>query len=499
MMYQQAIVFILISFFTSALAQEFCSFSFNCNCEQNQDSSYSVYCVYFGLFPTFNEFNGTIKLVEVTGTFTSIPANAFSNLLNFPSPTVTFWRNGDDFAPLTIDDNAFLLPSSQNSYESITFKSYKNLSIPTTALSKISLKSLKFIQGSFDTIPDNSFKGVQVTSINFLDCAVETISDNAFASLNPSGATNVVIDFTANRLSEIPKAINTINGLNVLSLAVNQITHINDDAFCSSLNCPTLQTIGLQSNQISNISSKAFANIPNLIHLDLADNQLSTLPAQTFQLQVDLFSLGLDHNMLTSIPLNVLQPIGKSLYHLKLNSNQITNIGTNSFVGLTNLNTLTLDNNPVTQIDNGAFNFMPWSVLNLTTLPNLQSIDVLATYGMSNVRTFQLYNCAMLQNITMIDKDKVPSTLKKVGISYSGLRSVDPNFDDWLKASTDNLLDISYNKNFFCNTTDIAWIAPYVLCSQSYSQINVQETYCGLTPLSLFDYLDLAFRQVRCP
>ncbi len=113
-------------------------------------------------------------------------------------------------------------------------------------------------------------------------------------------------------------------------------------------NIKTVQSLSLADNQLTTIQPNAFAGLPNLTTLKLAKNQLSTIPINAFAGLTNLTMLNLSSNQLKDIQPNAFAGL-TNLTHLSLRYNQLKDIQPNAFAGLTNLRELNLANNQLNE------------------------------------------------------------------------------------------------------------------------------------------------------
>ncbi|XP_014663424.1 PREDICTED: chaoptin-like [Priapulus caudatus] len=156
---------------------------------------------------------------------------------------------------------------------------------------------------------------------------------------------------------------------------------------------PRIRTLDLSSNQISVVSSQAFAGLGNCLEeLDLSRNLISEIPEATFVNLKLLKKVILLENPLARITANVFRGVAGSLLELylsggpgsylgpgvvptavrnlgnlqllKLHSCDISELTSHDLIGLAHLQTLNMTANDIAELPRGMFSFVP----NLRTL-----------------------------------------------------------------------------------------------------------------------------------
>lgn len=147
------------------------------------------------------------------------------------------------------------------------------------------------------------------------------------------------------------------------------LPHVRDIDWCEDscisavlredfLNLPSLTTLNIARNNISDIENEAFYNLPRLRNLYLEGNKMHVIRSQMFKGLFNLSLLNLDHNSLRNLDADFLN--FSMLTSLYLSHNQIVSIDSNAFRQLGNLQYLYLGNNPLSSIGAGAFQRLPY-------------------------------------------------------------------------------------------------------------------------------------------
>nr|XP_003701319.1 PREDICTED: insulin-like growth factor-binding protein complex acid labile subunit [Megachile rotundata] len=115
-----------------------------------------------------------------------------------------------------------------------------------------------------------------------------------------------------------------------------------------------LETLALDSNEITEVPVGAFNGLPHIDLLYLSRNKISSLQPDVFRGLGEINELDLGRNQLKTISGGVFRYL-KNLNSLWLNGNQIVMLKADSFEGLDNLLLLFLNNNELRFVDMAAF------------------------------------------------------------------------------------------------------------------------------------------------
>nr|XP_046242080.1 keratocan [Scatophagus argus] len=159
-----------------------------------------------------------------------------------------------------------------------------------------------------------------------------------------------------NQLCNVDHLLRPFSGLQELSLSHNLLAR-----FPRGLP-PSLESLLLQENHITYITSGALRQLRNLTRLDLEDNRIRAIQPGALQGLNKLQVLTLKGNKLTSLPLN----LPPSLTHLDLSENCISVLDLPSLSALVNLQVLKINSNCLRSVPESAFD----------SLPRLRSVDL---------------------------------------------------------------------------------------------------------------------------
>ncbi|KAK6306319.1 hypothetical protein J4Q44_G00232440 [Coregonus suidteri] len=180
-----------------------------------------------------------------------------------------------------------------------------------------------------------------------------------------------VLSVARNQLCNVDHLLWPFSGLQELSLSHNQLAH-----FPRGLP-PSLETLQLQKNRITYITTGALRQLGNLTHLDLEDNRIRAIQPGALLGLGRLQVLTLKGNQLTSLPLN----LPASLILLDLSANCISALDLASLNALVNLQVLKINSNCLRSVPESAFDGLP-SLRSLELANNLWlcECDILYLY-----------------------------------------------------------------------------------------------------------------------
>uniref|UniRef100_A0A674BP85 Si:ch211-191d15.2 n=1 Tax=Salmo trutta TaxID=8032 RepID=A0A674BP85_SALTR len=144
-----------------------------------------------------------------------------------------------------------------------------------------------------------------------------------------------VLSVARNQFCNVDHLLRPFSSLQELSLSHNQLAH-----FPRGLP-PSLETLQLQKNRITYITTGALRQLGNLTRLDLEDNRIRTIQPGALLGLGRLQVLTLKGNRLTILPLN----LPASLTHLDLSANCISALDLPSLNALVNLQVLKINSN----------------------------------------------------------------------------------------------------------------------------------------------------------
>lgn len=159
-----------------------------------------------------------------------------------------------------------------------------------------------------------------------------------------------------NHLCNVDNVLQPFSGLQELSLSHNLLAR-----FPRGLP-PSLESLLLQENRITYITTGALRHLGNLTRLDLEDNRIRAIQPGALKGLNKLRVLTLKGNELKTLPLN----LPPALTHLDLSANCISVLDLPSLSALVNLQVLKINSNCLRSVPESAFD----------SLPRLRSVDL---------------------------------------------------------------------------------------------------------------------------
>jgi Leucine-rich repeat (LRR) protein len=160
------------------------------------------------------------------------------------------------------------------------------------------------------------------------------------------------LELSNNRLSTLP--FNAFHGapLEFIDLAFNQLTEFNHWHFTSA--APTLETLELIGNQITQIRPMSFLDFRNLKRLMLNNNPLSDVPRDAFDFLNNLFDLYIANTGISRLDPEWFRNL-PALEELHINGNNIGELPEGIFAPLPRLRQLFMYNNQIRSLNANQF------------------------------------------------------------------------------------------------------------------------------------------------
>lgn len=184
-----------------------------------------------------------------------------------------------------------------------------------------------------------------------------------------------------NQLCNVDHLLRPLSGLQELSLSHNLLAR-----FPRGLP-PSLESLLLQENRITYITSGALRQLGNLTRLDLEDNRISAIQPGALQGLSKLQLLTLKGNKLTSLPLD----LPPSLTHLDISQNCISVLDLPSLSALVNLQVLKINSNCLRSVPERAFD----------GLRRLSSVDLTNNHWVCECDILYLYRWLLSGRLKM--------------------------------------------------------------------------------------------------
>ncbi|OZC06751.1 hypothetical protein X798_06255 [Onchocerca flexuosa] len=264
----------------------------------------------------------------------------------------------------------------------------------------------------------------------------------AFGKFDGTGTSLIKLNLAGNLIENItdPGAFLYMSSLAYLDLSHNRIRYINDNAF---ERLEDLESLSLQSNQLSQFPITALGNMKRLRYLLLDDNPIRILPDYVLYRLRYLQRLSLTRTKLQYITNRTFPGHSVSnLRSLNLAFGHINYISTAAFKNMDSLEQLALNNNKLTSIQTLTFSSLrnlrqltlAGNAINMTMERSISDIPTLENLSLARNRLQQL------RKATFVNLNN----LEQLDLSYNQLRTFDFTF---LAQSLVNVkhLDLSHN------------------------------------------------------
>ncbi len=178
--------------------------------------------------------------------------------------------------------------------------------------------------------------------------------------------------------SDITEILASVPNLRELKLDNNLIVD-----FSKFANFKLLETLTLENNKITDLSSLTPANFPSLLRLKIGGNPITNY--NNIAQMTNLIMLIVDNAKLTTANINTILPPLTHLLYLDLRTNNLTSV--QALIGLTSLDSLLLDSNQITDVNIlstlGQLTYF-WVTNNRLTTVSLPSLSKLADLRVTN-------------------------------------------------------------------------------------------------------------------
>ena len=356
----------------------------------------------------------TMETVNLPATLKTIGENAFSNCVNLSSITMpasvtnikeSAFSGCEKLTNIVFGNNSMLNSISESAFENC---SLKTVEIPTAAIkavSKVSLTSVKIINGS--SIDDNAFSGcTELISIT-IPSTVTTIGNNAF-----SGCTSLVEIELGAESQLIAVGAKSFSGCaDLISITIpSTVKAIGDSAFNG---CTSLAEINIPvESQLNTVGVNAFNGCVDLMRITIP-SKLITIGASAFNGCSSLAELNFAaKSQLNYIGVNAFKKC-INLTSLKIPST-VRTIGASAFSGCTSLVRILFDEESLLEnIGDNVFvdcpiqtAEIPTIVINAMPKGNLTSVTI--TSGLSIVDN-AFSGCNILKSVS------IPTSVTTIG------------------------------------------------------------------------------------
>ena len=248
-----------------------------------------------------------------------------------------------------------------------------------------------------------------------------------------------------------------------------------------------LTHLSLARNEISDVDDEAFRNRSSLLVLDFSDNKLFSLP-DGVKFLTNLQTLDVSNNFISDINKESLDAMS-NLWRLQMHGNLLLNISSQLFSNLRSLQILDLSTNRINRVQSGAF-----AQNSRLRAVRLDGNQVRVLDGVFQDVPGLIWLNVSDNKIQHFDYSVFPRSLSWLDISHNEISIINNYFD--IKKSAISYLDLSFNhlvqieaKSFLenletllLNDNKITTIAPYTF----YHQFKLAKVDLSVNEISSF-------------
>ncbi|XP_055640650.1 chaoptin [Toxorhynchites rutilus septentrionalis] len=230
------------------------------------------------------------------------------------------------------------------------------------------------------------------------------------------------LNLAHNDIKEVPeKTWPTMNSLLSLDLSHNKLqNNLQRGSFAGLL---TMQTLNLESNEISEVPRDSLADLGTLQYLHLTNNSITDLPKNAFGNLPILFEVQIMNNGLHNISAKAFDGL-LQLLTLNMSNNLLRTIPNDAFAGLVSLRKLDVSRNLMSSLDNKTNGLLDGCL-------SLEEIDI--SHNRFNFITKK----------TFPSNQYIPYRLKKIDLSFNAMSIITHDLKFGTKTVTH--LNISHN------------------------------------------------------
>ncbi|XP_046424090.1 toll-like receptor Tollo [Neodiprion pinetum] len=279
-----------------------------------------------------------------------------------------------------------------------------------------------------------------VTFDGLVRLVVMDLSHNRIARLEPAVFRDLyslqILRLQGNLLDNLSEnTFSALNNLHILVLSDNHLTAI-DAGTLSGLH--VLSLLSLDNNRLNSLHPNSLKNVSSLQDFHLNGNRLSTIP-EALKATPSLRTLDLGENLISEIPNGTFDDM-QQLYGLRLTENHIGNLTKGTFERITALKILNLSRNRVQYIEVGTFDAN--TNLQAIRLDGNQLTDIVGLFtGLPNLVWLNVSD----NRLKVFDYAMIPTGLQWLDIHSNEINELGNYFEieSQLQLST---FDASYNK-----------------------------------------------------
>ncbi|XP_067652149.1 insulin-like growth factor-binding protein complex acid labile subunit [Haliotis asinina] len=229
-----------------------------------------------------------------------------------------------------------------------------NATFPESYSANTDLTDIVMSNNALDSLTNATFQSLRLSHVKKVEISrshIQRVESGAFEPLKM--LQSLKIGYNPLDSLQLQNVIRGLSHTSLVSLDIRNLSlggRLPSETFRLLRDTP-ISSLKMQSNQISNIPSGAFANLPKLILIDLSGCKIQTISESAFENLTVLQTLFLYANSLAKVP----RGLPSSLTKLNLNQNQIDKLRNSDFDNLKILEELNLVKNSISELQQYAF------------------------------------------------------------------------------------------------------------------------------------------------
>eukprot|EP00730_Choanoeca_flexa_P001059 TRINITY_DN10464_c0_g1_i1.p1 TRINITY_DN10464_c0_g1~~TRINITY_DN10464_c0_g1_i1.p1 ORF type:complete len:1167 (+),score=185.02 TRINITY_DN10464_c0_g1_i1:1670-5170(+) len=269
------------------------------------------------------------------------------------------------------------------------------------------LKEVSLFRNYLFSLPSDAFASLKhLSELRLAGNYLDSFATNIFRH----NSALAKMDLSANRISEVPAALQQLTNLQAIDLSVNYLTS------CERL--PEVIVLNISRNYLEGVTSSCFTAPEALVELQASSNRLEHVDSAWFTTTSALVALDLSHNRLSNLDISAGRPLWPNLRELALTHNRLAAIPAAFLTTATALRALSLGYNKLRALDADL----------LQTQSKLQSLNL----DGNNLDSFPI---GFTRSLTQ---------LVQLSVTKNIINSLSPNFAAGL--SRLQLLDLANNQ-----------------------------------------------------
>lgn len=229
-----------------------------------------------------------------------------------------------------------------------------NATFPESYSANTALTDIVMSNNALDVLTNATFQSLRPSQVRKVEIArshIQKVESGAFEPLKL--LMSLKIGYNPLDSLQLQNVIRGLSHTSLVSLDIRNLSlagRLPSETFLLLRNTP-ISSLKMQSNQIANIPSGAFANLPKLILIDLSGCRIQTISESAFENLTVLQTLFLYDNSLAIVP----RGLPSSLTKLNLDQNQIDKLKNGDFDNLKILEELNIGRNSISELQEYAF------------------------------------------------------------------------------------------------------------------------------------------------